>query len=370
MDGAGNGGWERGDSMAEGLFRIAIVGASALAAKELADELEGSLLAASTVTLFDEDDAAGRVSAAGDEAAVVQQVEAGSFARMDFIFFAGTEEATREHWIEAKGSGASIVDMTYELEGERGVLVRAPWVLEALRAGKRGSGTPGLAGAPNLETAAVVAAHPAAVMLALVAARVSGKLAVKSLAATVVEPASQQGSAAMDELHQQTVNLLSFQDLPKTQYDAQVAFNVLPALGDSAKVSLLSTEERIARHYKLLGSALPTLDLELIQAPVFHGYVASVLLELEDECTAAQVEEALTGEWLDVVAEDSDPPSNLSAAGQEEIMVRVKRTGAAAGGVARRFWLWLAADNLKLGALNAIACANELKRLRPSGKVQ
>jgi aspartate-semialdehyde dehydrogenase len=36
----------------------------------------------------------------------------------------------------------------------------------------------------------------------------------------------------------------------------------------------------------------------------------------------------------------------------------------------RRFWLWLAADNLKLGALNAIACANELRRLRPRGSVQ
>jgi aspartate-semialdehyde dehydrogenase len=30
----------------------------------------------------------------------------------------------------------------------------------------------------------------------------------------------------------------------------------------------------------------------------------------------------------------------------------------------------LAADNLKLAALNAIACATELRRLRPSGKVQ
>ena len=43
--------------------------------------------------------------------------------------------------------------------------------------------------------------------------------------------------------------------------------------------------------------------------------------------------------------------------------------GRARGGRAR-FWLWLAADNLKLAALNAIACATELRRLRPSGKVQ
>jgi len=42
----------------------------------------------------------------------------------------------------------------------------------------------------------------------------------------------------------------------------------------------------------------------------------------------------------------------------------------AAKGVGRRFWLWIAADNLKLGALNAIACANDLKRVRPRGSVQ
>lgn len=343
----------------DGMYRIGIVGASSLLAKELGDELQESLLAASDFVLFDTEEAAGVVTATGDEAAVVRQVEPGSFARMDFVFFAGDAEGTTEHWMEARRAGASIVDMTYALEGERGVLVRAPWVGEALKAEARA------AGGVDLETSAVIAAHPAAVMLGLVAARVQGVLKVRSLAATVVEPASEHGREAMDELHQQTVNLLSFQTLPKDQYDAQVAFNVLPSLGELAKVNLLGVEERIARHYSLLGT-LPKLDLELVQAPVFHGYVASVMLELEEEATAAEVEAALAGEGIDVVTEEGDPPSNLSAAGQEDVMVRVKSTG----GTSRRFWLWVAADNLKLAALNGIACANELRRLRPRGKVQ
>ena len=346
----------------DGMYRIGIVGAASLLAKELGDELQDSLLAASDFVLFDTEEAAGVVTATGDEAAVVRQVEAGSFARMDFVFFAGDAAATREHWGEARRAGASLVDMTYALEGERGVLVRAPAVAEALKAEARA------AGGVNLETSAVVAAHPAAVMLGLVAARVQRVLKVRSLAATVVEPASEHGREAMDELHQQTVNLLSFQTLPKEQYDAQVAFNVLPSVGEAAKVNLLGVEERIARHYGLLG-ALPRLDLELVQAPVFHGYVASVMLELEEEATAAEIEAALTGDGVDVVGEEGDPPSNLSAAGQEDVMVRVKSTGGREER-ARRFWLWVAADNLKLAALNGIACANELRRLRPRGKVQ
>ena len=74
------------------------------------------------------------------------------------------------------------------------------------------------------------------------------------------------------------------------------------------------------------------------------------------------------GEHLDILSGESDPPSNLSAAGQEDIMVRV--TEDVGGDGVARFWLWLAADNLKLAALNAIACAGELRRLRPQGKVQ
>ena len=94
-----------------------------------------------------------------------------------------------------------------------------------------GEKTPGRL--PDLKTPAVASAHPVAVMLALVAGRLQAKLAVTSVAATVMEPASEHGRAAMDELHQQTVNLLSFQTLPREQYDAQVSFNLLPELGTS-----------------------------------------------------------------------------------------------------------------------------------------
>ena len=174
----------------------------------------------------------------------------------------------------------------------------------------------------------------------------------------------------MDELHQQTVSLLSFQSLPREQYDAQVAFNMLPSLGGAAKVNLATTQGRIASHYAALsGAAGPELDLQLIQAPVFHGYSASVLVELQEAATVEQMELALYGEHVDLVGAESDAPSNLSAAGQSDILVRISRASSGEG-TTSRCWVWLAADNLKLAALNAIACANELGRLRPQGKVQ
>lgn len=344
-------------------YRIGIVGASSLAGKELSEEMASSLLAASDVVLLDVEDAAGQVTAAADEVSFIQRLESSSFERMDFVFFAGGAEVTKKHWLDARGAGASIVDLTYALEEEKDVLVRAPWVAEVLAEKTQGN-------LPDLNTPAVVAAHPVAVMLALVAARLRTKLTITSVAATVMEPASEYGRSAMDELHQQTVNLLSFQTLPREQYDAQVSFNLLPELGEAAKVKLGVTEQRIRRHYVGLSDGqLPVLALQMVQAPVFHGYVLSLLVELGSAVTVDQVEATLAGDHIDVVGGESDPPSNLSAAGQEDIMVRVRKDSGD-GEMGTRFWLWLAADNLKLAALNAIACATELRRLRPSGKVQ
>lgn len=349
--------------MANGIYRIGIVGALSLVGKELSDELGESVLGASDFVLLDEDEAAGQVTAAGDEVSFIQRLETSSFDRMDFVFFASSAEVTRKYWQDARRAGASIVDLTYALEGEEDVRPRAPWVAEAL-AKAPSSGTE-----LDLNTPAVVAGHPAAVMLALVVARLQAKLPLKSVAATVLEPASENGRLAMDELHQQTVNLLSFQTLPKEQYDAQVAFNLLPSLGENAKVKMTVVDKRIREQYaEFSAGALPSLSLQVVQAPVFHGYVMSVLVEVSQTATVSQIEDALVGEHVDVVSGESDPPSNLSAAGQEDIMVRVSE-GVASEGVAR-FWLWMAADNLKLAALNAIACAGELRRLRPLGKVQ
>jgi aspartate-semialdehyde dehydrogenase len=352
-------------------YRIGIVGASSLAGKELSEELASSSLAASDFVLLDVEDAAGQVTAAADEVSFIQRLEASSFERMDFVFFAGEAAVTKKHWQDARRAGASIVDLTYALDGEKDVLVRAPWVTEVVNGVMGeviGEKTPQKL--PDLNTPAVVTAHPVAVMLALVAARLRAKLALTGVAATVMEPASEYGRAAMDELHQQTVNLLSFQTLPREQYDAQVSFNLLPELGEAAKIKLRTTEQRIRRHYAELGDGmLPAPALQMVQAPVFHGYVLSMFVEFGKAATVGEVEAALTGDHIDIVSGVSDPPSNLSAAGQEDIMVRVRKDSGD-GERGTRFWIWLAADNLKLAALNGIACAAELRRLRPLGKVQ
>ena len=352
--------------------RVAIVGASSIAGKELADALAESPLATARLTLLDAEGLAGQIATAGDDLSVVQKVDTDSFDGIDFVFFAGVAEETLRYWRPARQAGAVIIDLTGVLEEEAGVVVRAPWVLAATETSTR----------LDLTTAAVVSAHPATLMLLAVSERLGAKLAARSIAATVFEPASAHGQAAMDELHQQTVSLLSFQSLPREQFDAQLAFNLLPVLGESAKIDLATSGARVAREYARLSAAgAPELALQVVQAPVFHASVISAMVEIAEPATVAQVETALRGGPIDVPGAGDDAPSNVSAAGQSQIMVRVsaaspfdpsaaRENAGAVRAPSTRFWLWMAADNLKLTSLNAIACAGELSRLRPSGKVQ
>lgn len=344
--------------MSEKSERIAIAGASSLLGKEVAEELQQGAFAAAQVVMLDEGEAEGKLEEVADEITFIQKLEAASFEGADYVFFCSNAEMTKQNAAHARAAGAAIVDLTYALEGERSSIVRSPLVQDGTLAG------------PGLDTRAVVSAHPAAIVLALAAQQLKANLSLRALSATVLLPASEHGRAAMDELHQQTVNLLSFQSQPKEHFDAQVAFNLLPSFGKDAKSSLNDVTGRIRDHYAKIGEGtLPEVALQVLQAPVFHALGVSMFVELEKPVMQSAVENALACDHIDIVMDETDPPSNLSAAGQPDVLARIASEPPDAV-QSTRFWIWMTADNLKLAAANAIACAMELKKLRPSGTVQ
>lgn len=361
--------------------RIAILGAGSLRGSQLNESLVESAFAGSDFLLLDGEEALGKLEAVGDEVTFIQPITPQSFAGVDLAFFAGAPELTRRHWRSAEQAGASIVDLSYGLEGEAGVPIRAPWIPSRIgsssggrrEAEMREAGTgeaPEPAKEPGLNTSAVVSAHPAALSLALLARGLQGAGAVRRISATVLEPSSEYGRAAMDELHRQTVALLSFQSMPKEIYGLQVAFNAVAAAGEEAKLNLGESEERIRRHYAHLSAGrLPGLSLQLIHAPLFHGHAFSIAAEYDGEVTLERVAASLAGAHVEIVGGEGDAPSNLTAAGQANVLVWLRMDERRAVR-SRHVWIWAAADNLKIAAANAMECAWELSRLRPRGEVQ
>jgi aspartate-semialdehyde dehydrogenase len=212
-----------------------------------------------------------------------------------------------------------------------------------------------------------VTAHPAAVVLALLLLRAQKFSSIKNAVATVFEPASEHGQKGMDELHEQTVNLLSFQQLPKNIFDTQVAFNMVSRYGEHANPPLASVEQRILKHYqRISGSGAPLPSLLVLQAPIFHGYAFAIHMQMDQIVDVEQFSQALSGEHVNIAQPVEDAPSNVSVAGQGNILLSVKPDPNDPNGV----WLWAAADNLRVAATTAVECAETMAATRPRGKIQ
>jgi aspartate-semialdehyde dehydrogenase len=339
------------------LYRAAIVGAATLKGKEVAEVMGERNFPTVDVRLLDDDESIGQLEAMGDEVSFIQSVRTEQFGRVDFTFFAGDAECTRKTWKTARDAGSAIIDLSSALEDAEGASVRSLWIER-----ERGQVVQ-----PELQPGPCVVAHPAAVILALLVLRLAKAGSVQRAVATVFEPASERGQKGMDELHQQTVNLLSFQPLPKNVYDAQVAFNLVARYGVNSQPSLDSVEARVLRHYrKIAGETAPQPSLQVLQAPVFHGYAISVFLEMERASDAAELLHLLGGDHVSLRGTAEDAPSNVSSAGQANILLSLRADATRPNAV----WLWAAADNLRIAAITAVECAESMIPTRPLGKIQ
>jgi aspartate-semialdehyde dehydrogenase len=294
----------------------------------------------------------------GEEVTFVQSVAADNFEGADVVFFAADPKFTKQTYPLAVRAGSAVVDLSYGLENEPGTSIRSPWLDREL-----------VERVPmDLQPGPVVVAHPVAIVLGLLLLRLQKVAQPRNVIATVFEPASERGRKGLDELHQQTVNLLSFQGLPKDVYDAQVAFNVLQRLGVAASESLQNTEKRIVDHFrKTVRDHVPVPSLVLLQASIFHGHAFSLYIDLEKPVAVGDLAQALAGEHVEIVrGAEEDAPSTVSAAGQDGVIVSLRPDSQRETGV----WLWAASDNLRVTALNAIGCAEQLVASRPRGQVQ
>ena len=342
---------------ATNLYRLAIVGAGTLRGKEVAEVLGDRNFPSLDIKLLDDNESLGKLEAVGDEVSFIQSVRAEQFEKVDFTFFACDQECTRQNWKKAQKAGSAIVDLSYALEDEPDANVKSPWIQRLL----------GQALTPELQPGPAVVAHPAAVVLALLLLRIQKSAAVKRVVATVFEPASEHGQKGMDELHEQTVNLLSFQPLPKKIFDTQVAFNMVARYGEQSLQGLATVERRVLRHYKrIAGKDAPLLSLLMVQAPIFHGYAFTLHIEMEKPVEIDVLSKALTGEHVTITGLAEESPSNVNAAGQGDVLVSLQPDADLPNGL----WLWASADNLRIAAATAVECAENMAATRPKGKIQ
>jgi aspartate-semialdehyde dehydrogenase len=329
---------------------VVLVGATALKGREVRDVLSERGFPADC-KLLDDDEALGQLDEVNGEAAFIQAAVPEHLEGADFAFLTGAESYIAKVSGAVRSAGAQCIDLSYALENEPGAVLRAPWV-ESEQGGAAPLPAPG---------APIVIAQPAAVVLSLLLGRLRKAAAIEFASAVVCQPASEHGRRGIDELHDQTINLLSFQAMPSEFFGTQSAFNLYNQPVEAAHTPLPLTEARVLRHFRAIArEQLAPPALLLLQAPVFHGYVFAVFVRTASPVSAAQLEAALTGPHVSLVGGGGEFPSNVSIAGSAEILVNLRADVGAGNGC----WLFAACDNLRISAVQAVECAEQLLRAR------
>jgi aspartate-semialdehyde dehydrogenase len=325
--------------------RIVIAGASSLLGAELKSLLEESRFAGWDLRLVDEEIAAGTLTEAGGEPAVILPVEEGSFDRARLIFLTGSAEFTRANLAGARDSKAQIVDLSGASLDEAGT---EPWFehLEDLR----GS-------APELDAGLYQIPSAPAMAVAMLSYALR-PLGLNWLSLVVFHSVSEAGRAGIEELEAQTAQLLSSRSVGQPIFDVQVAFNMASQYGTQSRYDLRKVRKTILDEVQLAlpqSAVVPTV--QVIHAPVFYGTAFSATAELTQGLEPKQVAEACSRAGFAVQAQEDRGPSNVTAAGENGIQLAYPEVDAC---TAKRWFFWGAADNIRLPAWNAVKLAERL----------
>ncbi|MEO8324496.1 MAG: aspartate-semialdehyde dehydrogenase, partial [Nitrospirota bacterium] len=278
---------------------------------------------------------------------LVKVLEPNSFEGVDVALFSAGAGVSKEYGPIAVRAGAVVVDNSSAWRMDPKVPLVVPEVnVHAL------SGHQGLIANPNCSTIQMVVAlkplHDAA--------------RIKRIIVTTLQSVSGTGKDAMEELVEQSRQLLSFGEAKVAVYPHQIAFNCLPHIDDFLPNGYTKEEMKMVNETrKILGESSLPITATTVRVPVFICHAESVNIETEQKLSANDARAILAA--APGIQVYDDPGRNLyplpiDVVGTDAVFVgRVREDESVPNGLN----VWIVADNLRKGAaLNAVQIAEEL----------
>lgn len=185
---------------------------------------------------------------------------------------------------------------------------------------------------------------------------------IKRVVVTTFQSVSGTGKKAMDELLNQTKDILNFKEIHPVVYPHQIAFNCLPHIDRFLDDGYTKEEIKMVNETKkILGDDSVKVTATAVRVPVFRGHSESINIETEKKLSANEARAILStapGIIVYDAPEKNVYPLATDSANKDEVYVgRVREDDTVENGLN----IWIAADNLRKGAaLNAVQIAEEL----------
>ncbi|TKB64346.1 MAG: aspartate-semialdehyde dehydrogenase [Nitrospira sp.] len=327
-------------------YTVAILGATGAVGQETLEILEERKFPLASLRLFASTRSAGEVMTCQDKEWTVEELtESSSFEGVDLAFISATDAISKEYGQRLGAAGIVVIDDSAVFRMDDQV----PLVVPEVNAAALGVMPRGIVAIPNCTTTPLVMALKP----------LHDVVGVKRVVVTTFQSVSGTGSAAMDELMEQTKDLLAFRDIKVEVYPHQIAFNLLPHIGSFTDGGDCSEEVKIAKETrKILNAPSLRVTATTVRVPVLRCHSEAINVELERPLTANEARAALAAMPGVIVYDDPLKklyPMPLDATGKDEVYIgRVREDESITNGLN----LWVVSDNLRKGAaLNAIQIA-------------
>jgi len=332
-------------------YSIAVVGATGAVGNEMIKILEERKLPVGKLKLLASTRSAGSYIEFYNKDIKVEILDEDSFKGVDIGLFSAGGTVSEKFAPIAASAGCIVVDNTSAFRMDSQVPLVVPEVNpHAIAQYKK----KGIIANPNCSTIQmVVALKP-----------IHDVAGIKRIVVSTYQAVSGTGKKAIDELQDQTRDILSFQDVECNVYPHQIAFNCLPHIDIFLENAYTKEEMKMVNETrKILEDDSIRVTATTVRAPVFYSHSESVNIETEKKITADEVRNLLSQAPGVTVVDDPASaryPMAIDAAGKDDTFVgRIREDESIEKGIN----MWIVADNLRKGAaLNAIQIAEILVR--------
>ncbi|MFM7274582.1 MAG: aspartate-semialdehyde dehydrogenase [Gammaproteobacteria bacterium] len=331
---------------------VAVVGATGAVGECMLEILAERKFPVGKVYALASERSAGNTVSFGRQELLVENLADFDFGKVQIGLFSPGASVSAVYAPKAGAAGCVVIDNTSQFRYDDDIPLVVPEVNPQALAAFRNRN---IIANPNCSTIQMlVALKP-----------IHDAVGIERINVATYQAVSGTGKEAIEELANQTANLLNGRPVETRVYPKQIAFNVLPHI-DAFQDNGYTKEEMkmVWETRKILGDDTIQVNPTCVRVPVFYGHSEAVHIETRQKISAAEARRLLAAApgvvLIDERAPGGYPTPVGDASGKDPVFVgRIREDISHPRGLD----LWVVSDNVRKGAaLNSIQIAETLIR--------
>ena len=336
-------------------YKVAILGAGTRIGTELLELLEERKFPIEDLILLDTEESQGAIASFQGSSKIIKNIASYDFTKvaLDFVFSCAGSKVSLAYVEKIATTGTIVIDTSNVFSNDSQIPLIIPEVNgDSILEYKNKN----IVVTPNCITT----------IMLMALAPLHEVFMLKRVVASTFQAVSEEGNSGLEELFEQTRAVfqgVSIYDTKKV-FTKQIAFNVIPHIGDFDKSGNTNNEVQLSQEVnRILGEDI-ALSVTCVQVPTFISSALSINVEFLNEVSEALIRNVLqqtTGISIIDHRANEGYVTPVEAAGESKVYISRIRLDSSKINTIN---MWVVADNLRKGtALNMLQIAEKIIEL-------